>query len=148
MSRGRRSTSAEAAARPFREVLSALLTERGLSQADLARLSGCQRSTLSRILSGERSPTAAVIAQLAGALVIERHALVAGTDAADVAPHGHPELEQAATLRAQLFEAVSELGQERAAHAATRREITALRATLARIARLAGGGREAVAAEG
>jgi transcriptional regulator with XRE-family HTH domain len=69
---------------PFSKRLQELLRQRGLdgSQAWLSERSGVDRSLISRIITGERPPTAETLQALAPALGVEVSALVAGTDAA------------------------------------------------------------------
>lgn len=69
---------------PFSERLQELLRGRGLegSQAWLSERSGVDRSLISRIITGDRSPTAETLQALAPALGLDVVALVAGTDAA------------------------------------------------------------------
>jgi len=52
----------------FREWLARAITARGLSQAQLALRSGVDRSTVGRILNGDRRPTLDTAIRLVGAL--------------------------------------------------------------------------------
>jgi transcriptional regulator with XRE-family HTH domain len=53
---------------PFSVHLARLMTEAGLTQADIARRSGCSKSAVSRFVSGERTPDVDVAVRLAKAL--------------------------------------------------------------------------------
>jgi transcriptional regulator with XRE-family HTH domain len=122
---------------PFGEALSARLSERQMSSAELARRCGIAKSTVSRLLSGQRPATPSLVGLIAAALVIERAALVAGTDAAALAVG--PPVEELAHVHVQLEELQTLLGLERRAREGAEREAARLRATLRRIRALAAG---------
>lgn len=64
----------------FASRLSALLNQRGLSQKDLAELTGLTPAAISRYISGARTPRAIVVAKIAKALEVQPDELV-GTNA-------------------------------------------------------------------
>lgn len=69
--------------------------ESGLSQAELARRSGIQRSVLSAYEHGRRQPSVAALARIAGAAGLEIHVGAASEDLA---------LEQAGNILAQVLD--------------------------------------------
>jgi transcriptional regulator with XRE-family HTH domain len=66
----------------FRDRLAEAMTDRGATQAGLARRIGVDRSTVSQLLSGEsaRLPNAQVVAECAGALGVSADWLLGLTD--------------------------------------------------------------------
>ena len=69
---------------PFKERLQALMAERAeCTQSWLAEKSGLERSTISRLLKGERNPTLETAQSLAAALEVPILQLLKGTDAED-----------------------------------------------------------------
>lgn len=66
---------------PFGSALKALLNQRGMSQANLARLSGLQPYEVSRIVRDERKPTLQIIEMICKALDASIKDLVVGTTA-------------------------------------------------------------------
>lgn len=107
-----------APATPIGERLSALLEQQGKTPAWLGDTAGVPRSTVHRILKGERkNPTPKVLAELAPALGVSLEQLVAGTDAAH-------RVADAATLvtRADYEKAITTIIElERRAHDAEER---------------------------
>jgi transcriptional regulator with XRE-family HTH domain len=65
-----------------REALIAIRKRSGLSKAALADLAGVDRTLITRIESGERRATPAVMAKLAGALAVPLMALIGPDDEA------------------------------------------------------------------
>lgn len=84
----------------FGKRLHELLEKNGLSQAKLAERAGLERSTISRLIKGERAPTQETLKCLAPPLQVDVAQLVEGTDAADKLTEG------ASTVRRQDYEAV------------------------------------------
>lgn len=84
----------------FGERLHELLEKSGMSQARLAERAGVERSTISRLIKGDRAPTPETLKCLAPALQVDVGTLVEGTDAADKLTEG------ASTVRRQDYDAV------------------------------------------
>ncbi len=66
---------------PFGERLKSLLTQKGITQAHLAARSGLERSTISRLIRGQRSLSSDAVHWLCPVLEIDIDDLVRGTDA-------------------------------------------------------------------
>lgn len=66
---------------PFGQRLHGLMEQHGLSQAKLADRAGVERSTISRLIKEQRTPTMDTLQCLAPVFGLDVHALVKGTDA-------------------------------------------------------------------
>lgn len=133
---------------PFSERLSDLLAERNRDQAWLARISGVEASTISRLLNNKRQPAFETLEVLAPALGITVEQLVQGTTVAErarVGPDLVPieqfqnavatllELERRANAaEAMLADARQSLQDEQRARKAARAELDEVREQLER----------------